>query len=186
MRSSKPTHKNPWPRDMIITVEDRHSLLLELLWLREAYELTPQGDNLPPLLSDTPTPLRDAMISTSTQAEWESAWPRIWQAAIHTGIERPGWREEFGDGAFDNDSFRTWSQRGWDAYLATSPVRVEDSPERRDLPNLIPAWRAGLRKIITIPCTGEFTQKLGENTLLMDFATRNNSDSYRQALDTFA
>ena len=213
MRSSKPMPGNPWPHDMVITVEDRPSSLLELLWIREAYELEPRGEGLPPLLSDTPMVIRDAVVSTDTRAEWEYAWPRIWHAAAaHAGMESnsrmldevlrtadvsrervdllrrmvgPGWRGEFGDDAFDSDSFRTWSQRGRDAQLAALPARVEDSPEWRDLPGLIPAWRAGLRKITTIPCSGAFTRKLGENALLLDFATRDNSDSYRQALSTF-
>ncbi|MGP9649378.1 hypothetical protein ACT3TP_02690 [Glutamicibacter sp. AOP38-B1-38] len=185
MRSSKPMPGNPWPHDMAIAVDDRPSLLLELLWIREAYELEPPGEDLPPLLSDTPVVVRDAVVSTDTRAKWEYAWPRFWHAAAHADMAGPGWREEFGDDAFDSDSYRTWSQRGWDAYLATLPARVEDSPEWRDLPDLIPAWRAGLRRIITIPCSGAFTRKLGENALLMAFATRENSDSYRQALSMF-
>lgn len=187
MRLSKPRPGNPWPHDMVISLDDRPGLLLELLWLREAYELEPRGEGLPPLLSDTPMVIRDAVASTGIRAEWEYAWPRIWHdAAAYAGMAGSGWREEFGDDAFDSGSFRTWSQRGWDAYLAALPARVEDSPEWRDLPGLIPAWRAGLRKIVTIPCSGAFTRKIGENALLMDFATRENSDSYRQALSMFA
>ncbi|MGP5690309.1 hypothetical protein [Glutamicibacter ardleyensis] len=185
MRSSKPMPGNPWPHDMAIAVDDRPSLLLELLWIREAYELEPPGEDHPPLLSDTPVVIRDAVVSTDTRAKWEYAWPRIWHATAHADMAGHGWREEFGDDAFDSDSYRTWSQRGWDAYLATLPARVEDSPEWRDLPDLVTAWRAGLRRIITIPCSGAFTLKLGENALLMAFATRENSDSYRQALSTF-
>lgn len=213
MRSSKPIPGNPWPHDMVITVEDRPSLLLELLWIREAYELKPRGKSLPPLLSDTPMVIGDAVFSSNTRAEWEYWWPEIWHAAIsHTGMDGnagildeclrtaagskehadhfrrvigPGWRDKFGDDAFDNDSFRAWSQRRWDAQLAILPANVEDSAEWRNLPSLIHAWRAGLRRIITIPCFGAFTHKLGESVLLLDFATRDNSDSYRQALSTF-
>ena len=97
----------------------------------------------------------------------------------------PSWRDEFGDGALDHDSYRTWSQVGMDAQLAASPTRLEDEPERRDLPALISAWHAGLTKIVTIPCSGEFTRRVSENALLLTAETREDSDSYRRALSTF-
>jgi hypothetical protein len=65
------------------------------------------------------------------------------------------------------------------------PTRLEDQPERRDLAALIPAWRAGLTTIVTIPCAGEFTLRIGENALLTTAATREDSDSYRRALSMF-
>ena len=71
---------------MMITVEDRPNALLELLWIREAYGLQPQGEDLPPLLSDTPAFAQNAPLSTSIRDEWEVAWPRIWHAAVaHAG-----------------------------------------------------------------------------------------------------
>ncbi|MDP3951002.1 hypothetical protein [Microbacterium sp.] len=97
----------------------------------------------------------------------------------------PTWRDEFGDSAFDHRSYSTWSQSGMDAYLAAMPRRLEEEPERRDLSALIPAWRAGLTKIVTIPCVGEFTRTVGESALLMTAATRDESDRYRRALSTF-
>ncbi|WP_166984087.1 hypothetical protein [Paramicrobacterium fandaimingii] len=197
---------------MSITVEDRPHTLLELLWVREAYELRPQSENLPPLLLDTPVTVQDSAVSAETRDEWEAAWPGIWQAAVaHVGQDSdPGlfeelqntadgsteranhlhrivgrnWRDNFGDSAFD-DSYSIWSQRGMDAHLAAMPTQLENQPERRDLPALIPAWRAGLTKIVTIPCSGEFIRRVGENSLLTTAATRENSDSYRRALSTF-
>lgn len=197
---------------MSITVEDRPHTLLELLWVREAYELQPQGEDLPPLLLDTPATVQDSAVSAETRDEWEVAWPGIWHATVaHVGrdsdprlfeelhstasgsteradllhrIVGPSWRDDFGDGVFD-DSHSTWSQRGMDAHLAEMPTQLENQPERRDLPALIPAWHAGLTKIVTIPCSGEFTRRVGENALLTTAATRENSDSYRRALSTF-
>ena len=97
----------------------------------------------------------------------------------------PTWRDDFGDSAFDHDSLRDWFQLGMDAHLAAMPKRLEDQPERRDLPILIPAWRAGLTKIVTIPCAGDFTRRIGDHALLITSATRQDSDSYRRALSTF-
>ena len=204
---------NPWPHDMSITVEDRASTLLELLWVREAYELQPRVEDLPPLLSDTPATVQNSAVSAETREEWEGAWPRIWHAALsHTAQDSdprlfdelratadgstqradllrrmigPTWRDDFGDSAFDDDSRSDWFQRGMDAHLAAMPKSLSDQPEHRDLPALIPAWHAGLTKIVTIPCSGEFTRRVGENALLMTAATREDSDSYRRALSSF-
>ena len=213
MQSNVPIPGNPWPHDMLITVEDRPTFLLELLWIREAFVLRPHGDDLPPLLTDTPATVQNAAFSTATREDWEGAWPRIWHAAVaHAGrdiaprlfdeirttpngsteradllrlITGPNWRDEFGGSAFDFDSYITWSQRGMEAHLAAYSTRLEDHPERRDLPALIPAWHAGLTTIVTIPCAGEFTRRVSNNALLMTDATRENSNSYRRALNTF-
>ena len=52
MRSSVPIPGNPWPHDMLITVEDNPHALVDLLWIREAWNLQPAANDLPPLLSD--------------------------------------------------------------------------------------------------------------------------------------
>jgi len=213
MRSSTPIPGEPWPHDMLLTIEDRPHALLELLWLREAYALQLYGDDLPPLLLDTPSTVRGTALGSATRDEWEGTWSRIWQAAVaHAGpdtdprlfdkiqatangsteradllqrIVGPGWRHEFGDSAFDHDSYSTWSRAGMDAAVAAAQARLEDHPERRDLLALIPAWHAGLTKIVTIPCRGEFTRRVSKNALLMTATTRADSDSYRRALGSF-
>ena len=43
---------NLWPHDMLITVEDDPHVLVDLLWIRETWNLHPLGDDLPPSLSD--------------------------------------------------------------------------------------------------------------------------------------
>lgn len=214
MRSNTPIPGNPWPHDMSITVEDRPNTLVELLWIREAYELQPRGEDLPPLLSDTPATVQDSAGSAETREEWEAAWPGIWHDALtHVGQDRdprlfdelsttadgsseradllqrmigPTWRDAFGDSAFDHDSHTTWFQRGMNTHLAAMPKSLAEQPEHRDLPALIPAWRAGLTKVVTIPCSGDFTRRVGENALLMTATTRENSDSYRRALSSFS
>jgi hypothetical protein len=213
MRSNVPIPGDPWPQDMLLTIEDRPHALLELLWIREAHALQLERDDLPPLLLNTPAPVQNAALSTDTRDEWAGAWPRIWHAVVaHAGrdldsrlfvelqatangsterasllhqIIGPGWGDEFGDSALKSDSYSAWSQVEIDAQLAGISTRIEDSPERRDLSPLIAAWHAGLTKIVTIPCSGEFTRRISENALLVTAGTRANSDSYRRALGTF-
>jgi len=213
MRSTMPIPGNPWPHDMQITVEDRPQHLGELLWLREAHGLHPEGDDHPPQLAETPK--RAAIpVDDAVRATWEAAWARIWRmAAAHAGREHdpllfdqlhetpagspqrgallrgivgPEWGDEFDRSVFQDPSHLDWEQTSMTAFTASRPHTLESSPERRDLDALIPAWRAGLTKIVTIPCEGEYTRKLGPHALLMTNASRADSDKYRRALATFS
>ena len=213
MRSEHPIPGDPWPHDMSITVEDRSQPLLEMLWLREAYALDVSGDDIPPLLLATPGPAA-TIIDDETRARWEVSWPRIWHdVAVHAGREvdprmfdaigglRPGsmereallrdmfgpsWGDEFGREALDDPSYRRWDEAGMQAVLASMRGGVGDVPERRDLDALVPAWRAGLTRVVSIPCRGEHTRKLGPHALLTTEGTRADSDRYRRALTSFA
>ena len=212
MKSFRPIPGDPWPHDMSITVEDRPHQLLELLWLREAYALHPDGDDVPPLLVEAPAPAA-MVIDDGTRGTWQAAWPRIWNAvAEHAGrdldprlfdairdqpagsAEReailrdmfgPTWDDEFGRDALDDPSLRAWDENGMRALNASLPRAFEDIPERRDLAALVSAWRAGLTKIVTIPSRGEHTRRLGPNSLLITASTREDSDRYRRALGSF-
>lgn len=204
---------NPWPHDMTMTVEDRPSSLLELLWLREAHGLDMHGELLPPLLVETPAPAEHP-IDEEIRAEWEAAWPQLWEAVLaHTGIEGdPDLFEKlrltadgsperaalladamgssavdvFGPDVFSDPSYRVWEQKGIERHMATRREVLENSPERRDLEALIPAWRAGLTKVVTIPCRGDHTRRVGDNALLVTDETRADSERYRRALAAFA
>lgn len=78
---------NPWPHDMVLSVEDLPHALLELLWVRQAYDLQPRGEDLPPLLTVPPLQLLQPP-SDATRQEWTSAWPSMWTAALqHAGRE---------------------------------------------------------------------------------------------------
>ena len=54
MRTSDPLPGDPWPQDMLIVVETDPQPLVDLLWVREAWNLSPVGLDLPPLLVDDP------------------------------------------------------------------------------------------------------------------------------------
>lgn len=212
MRSEQPTPGNPWPREMTFEVDVRPHALLELLWLREAYDLEVAGDAPPPLV-DTPAPAARP-ISAQERARWESAWMPLWTAVTeHAGrpkdgdlfdqlaltgdgsperadiLERltgPSGRNIMGAEAFDDPSLLAWDRRGFDAHVASRPQALAEAPERRDLDSLVPAWRRGLLKVVTIPCRGTYTRTLGSSALLVTDGTRADSPAYRSALDRFA
>ncbi|MBZ4486425.1 hypothetical protein LQ938_07420 [Microbacterium sp. cx-55] len=213
MRSSTPIPGNPWPHDMALTVDDRPQHLIEMLWIREAHALRPDVLPLLPLLSDAPQPAA-VQVDDSTRSTWRDAWPRIWAEVLaHAGqnpdpavfdrlshtasgsperqslldeIVGPSWAGEFGSDALTDPSYVSWDREGTDRYLAALTRGHDGTPERRDLDALVPAWRAGLTTVVSIPCQGQYTRRLSATALLVTEETRSDSAHYRQALTWFA
>lgn len=201
-----------WPHDMSLEIEDAPHALLDLLWLREACALHPTGADLPPLLADPPTRPAAAAPDATTLRTWRAAWPFVWDEALeHAGRPRqsellhaiadrppspedraarirafigPTWRDRFGDEVFDDDGYREWVAADAEARLAHF-VEVERSPEHLALAALIPAWEAGLERVITIPVEGAFTRVVGPSALLVTARTRDDPDAYPAALARF-
>lgn len=213
MQTSEPIPGEPWPHDMRIEVQDSLQTLLDLLWVREAWGLTPVGADLPPLLTETPATLGPAAAPPASPAEWSAAWPAIWSAAVvhaadirdptlfaaafeasEDSAERaivlsrllgPSWREEFGDAAF-TDAHGAWSTAGFERRSRRPQLSLEEHPERLALDALLPAWNSGLAKVVTIPCRGDHTRIIGPRTLLVTDETRADPHRYRRALTRFA
>ncbi|WP_260233457.1 hypothetical protein [Curtobacterium sp. PhB130] len=207
--SSTPMPGDPWPHDMVITIEDSSHSLFELLWIREARDLDVEGDDLPPWLVATPgvEPPADA----TDRRSWSAAWPDMWRACLtHVAEERdprvfdrldstppgsperqallaglfgPSWRDAFGDDAFTS-AYDAWTTARFEEQ--TAPSRLRREPERDALDALVPAWRAGLRNVVVIPCRGRFTRRIGDHALLVTAETRDVTDDYAEALRSFA
>ncbi|GAA2014998.1 hypothetical protein [Microbacterium ulmi] len=212
MRSSRPIPSSPWPHDMVIEVQDAAHPLLELLWVREAWALSPGDGDAPPLLAVSPRREPDAEAAPEA---WSREWLAIWTAAVahaaapvdrdlFPALQRtadgsperrellgrmigPTWRDRFGDDAL-TDGWSAWNARRSEEQVGRMrAVRgLEEQPERIALDALVPAWRAGLTKIVTIPCAGEHTRVIGAHALLVADATRADPDRYRAALARFA
>ena len=212
MQSVTPMEDNPWPHEMVLSIDADRIQLLDLLWVREAWGLHPAGDALPPPLADAPTPAGEPNDPRDRET-WEKAWPTIWEAAVHhtavrvepsmfeeriraapgaqeraallRDLDGPTWRDRFGDGAF-NGRYREWMRAHRERQRAERPHSLADSPERRSLDELIPAWEAGLSSIVTIPCRGEYTRAVGGTVLLVTAAARRDPGRYAAALTAFA
>ncbi|MFJ6652144.1 hypothetical protein ACIQLJ_05025 [Microbacterium sp. NPDC091313] len=193
---------------MVLTVDEDSQQLTDLLWVREAWGLRPAGADLPPLLVDTP-----ALVGApADRAGWEQAWARLWPAAVAHIADRddrasfarlsgtadgsperavllseifgPSWRGDVGDDAF-GDGHREWARRQFDAGTRARARDLTESPEHRSLDALVPAWRAGLRKVISIPCGGDHVRRVGEHGLLVSAEVRLAPDRYAAALHAF-
>lgn len=197
---------------MRITIENDSQTLLELLWIREAWQLQPVGEDLPPRLVDTPSFVDDLKRSSVPIEQWQHSWPDMWEACLrHAGTphdpsvfdrlhrseigsdERdqllrdlfgPSWRDSFGAEALTDDE-QQWSQLKSRRIVDRGSRPFDEQPERVALDALIPAWRLGLTTIVEIPCRGTFTRVVGAHALLVTAETRNDPVRYYEALNTF-
>ncbi|WP_368496269.1 hypothetical protein [Herbiconiux sp. A18JL235] len=220
MQSMEPMPGNPWPHEMVLSIDDSPHGLHELLWVREAWGLEVEGDDLPPLLAHGPAPL--AVEGSAAPREWAEAWPALWHAAVDrlahvvgpgqaermrraadaaadesvgfddllALIDGPNWRESFGDEAFRTPeagaSWEAWQHAHRQTVNLRRPLTYHETPEWVALPALVPAWQAGLEKIVLIPCRGDFTRRLGAAALLVTEPTRHDPLRYARALRSFA
>lgn len=211
MWASEPIPGNPWPHDMVLTIENAPHTLYELLWIREAWDLQMSAKDLPPLLIDTPARVDPEHPGSTSQ--WQDAWPQLWHSCLehaakvvdHSVFERlsesalgsdermrllqqlhgPTWRDRFGNEAFTT-SYDEWNRRQFEALTSPRPVAYDKTPEHASLDALIPAWRAGLTRMVLIPCHGTFTRRIGPSALLLTEETRNDRARYAEALHSFA
>lgn len=193
MRSLGPIPGNHWPHDMAITVESDSNALLDLLWIREVWNLRPTGVDLPPLPCDGAVSAHARTKPSERVVRWGDGWPSMWQACVeHAGELRegaaildrlegtpygsperaalltaflgPSWRGEYGDDAFTGEYYH-WNQTRFDVVSRRQPRSLDEEPERLSLKALVPAWRAGLAKVVTTPCRGTFTRVIDRHAL---------------------
>lgn len=203
---------NPWPRDMVLHVQFDEDLLLDLLWVRESWRLTVRGPNVPPRPIELADPELTEEGLRRDKGVWERAWIELWEAALATLTRRrdpsvtdalpasvvdalddeqvralwesDSWRSRFGADAF-TPGYRAWIDR-----LQARRDRLREQPlalhaERQVLDELVPAWRRGLTRMITVPCAGAYTRTLGDNTLLLTESAHDDADQLRAALRQF-
>jgi hypothetical protein len=206
MRASRPIPGDRWPHDMVITVENGDHRILELLWIRAAWQLQSEDPDAPPPLDPQPAMVPTMQALRRDKRDWETAWSSLWHTvvaqaadparheAIHralidghrgdrlAGLNEPSWRDRFGSDPFD-DRYQAWASL---IRVAPQPQRLEDAPERCALDALVPAWQRGLTQVVEIPCSGEHTRTIGQHGLLVTAATRAHPDRYTAALATFS
>lgn len=213
MLSSRPDPDNPWPREMVITIEDTSHQLLDLLWVRQAWALEPVGDDLPPALVETPASVSASERAKAPIAEWQDAWPELWHACLlHAGtptdprtiellkasalgsdermrllaeLTGPSWRDRFGGDVFVEE-YEQWQHDFFERHRERSSLPYRVQPEPLALDALVPAWRLGLTKIVEIPCRGTFTRVVGPHGMLVTAETRADPVRYLAALEQFS
>lgn len=81
LRLRNPLTRNPWPRGMVIGVNDHPFELNLLLYIRHAWQLAANADI--PALLPPPSPgtsvAPDSAPRTEWESRWQTAWDRSWQ-----------------------------------------------------------------------------------------------------------
>ncbi|UCR88816.1 hypothetical protein [Mycetocola spongiae] len=191
---------------MMIRIDDSPPALLELLWIREAWGLASHGDQ-PPRLNTRPE------SETTPPEKWAELWPRLWsecldhavsgsdpraiqrllstadgspeRATLLADIAGPSVQQAFGSAAFTT-SFDAWLDQHHHEVNRRNAIPVDATPERLAIDALIPAWKNGLNRVITIPCVDTYTRIFEPETLLITDDTRQHPGKYAEALHRFS
>ncbi len=168
---------------MLIRVESLPIELLELLWIREAWEIH-VGGNSPRCLVTPPRSEGTHRFS----ARWEDRWPHWWNDAVNAvttarspifGPQRP-WKASL------TPRFSEWLEDRHSEVATGLIVPLESTPERLAASALGLAWDAGLTQIVTIPTLGNYSHRLNEQTLLLAEVDRMDPNRYPLVLTQFA
>ncbi|WP_213816940.1 hypothetical protein [Glaciihabitans sp. dw_435] len=200
MQSLYPDPSNPWPHDMLLRIEDQNAHLTELLFVRAAWGLAP--DIPVPELDPRVMPGESRMPDTATREEWDRRWRQQWaktwlwydyeepwtpEAGLQSIAEKseamnpyfpPRWTDDYGWDGIDREALDDWVGSMPDPHQ----LRLEDEPERRNLDDLIPAWKSGLDTIVVVPFAGYFAKRITTRHLVVSSMTRNDPASYALAL----
>jgi hypothetical protein len=210
MRSSEPIPNNPWPHDMVITVESHDHRLCELLWARDVYRIPGSSQAEPPPIWPEPVMPPEHLPPVSVRRGWGPLWMQLWREVVDwyamgdtpvdpglqalasdpaVGLEQVqqaaaprSWSDAVGEEYFDRLAFAHWEEAA--VELLFSAHRAGE-PEQDALPALVEAWRRGLNRVIELPALGEYTRTLGASSLMVTAATRADPDAYALALTSF-
>lgn len=199
MRSVHKQPGTPWPHEMVINV-DHPNHLLTLLYVRDTWNIAREA-NLPELFP-APAPGVSALPGRPSPETWGTRWNEAWHTAwdwyvqgadgdvipITTSprgsgtattnpVMPPMWETAYGSEGIDREAL--WE---WIVSLQDAPTALAETPERRNLSDLIVAWRSGIDSMIVLPYADDFSKRITTRHLLVSTTTRNNPVLYGQAL----
>lgn len=202
MRSMNPIPGNPWPHDMVLSIDTPHTLTL-LLFIRSVWQLEiadiPALDSEPASgTSARPVDFDAAKVTDLWMREWQREWAQY--ENLTTGIRAPdAATEHLLDTSTDAELWAAFSPippdawgegLDWDANntwdMSLQPdhsVPLAQTPERLCLTELIRAWKSGVTAIIELPYAGYFADRITRRHLVVSAVTRRTPALYRRALE---
>ena len=202
MRAQHPDPNEPWPNEMVLTIEATNASAALLLFVRDAWGLdTGEMPALDPpaLASDT---VRPPGLDTVELVElWKHDWEQVWrQYEPHsTGVSEPDAQTQFLLDTLSDEELwevmstepsRLWSEGldeatfdQWTHLLEDDiSLPVDATPERMSLNAVIEAWRRGLTHILEVPFAGYYAERISPSHLVVSIATRKDPVLYQRAL----
>ncbi|MCZ2404726.1 hypothetical protein IV498_16470 [Paenarthrobacter sp. Z7-10] len=202
MRSDRPIPGNPWPHDMVITV-DAPNNIIEFLFIHSAWRIASEQP-LPVLVPEphhgTSSPPPDVDVQEWSR-RWQHTWERAWQwysrwdkaqlraewlrlsqthPRLDPAFQPPFWGMEHGRDGIDGEALAAWEEQ-----LRRKDDRTgSKEPEVVCLPAVIAAWRTGLTTVLTLPYEGYFAERVLATHLVVSNQTRTDPQLYARALTT--
>jgi hypothetical protein len=206
MRSSEPIPGDPWPHDMVISIEEHDFALLRLLFVREAWQLS--ANDVPALsgpvdigASRLPTHLNRNDASARWNLEWSKSWQRFDEHDRRVHPMGPAERlrldamsdEEVNEvyslapsrywaEGVDDPAFTQWRDAQIRRTHLGHLVPLNEHPERRSLSALISAWESGLTRIVQLPYEGYVADRISRQCLVVSEQARHDAVLYDKAL----
>ncbi|UFS60547.1 hypothetical protein [Subtercola endophyticus] len=206
MRSNDSIAGNPWPHDMVISIEEHDHALLRLLFVRDAWGLSPNGAPAVSGAIDVGASSRPNIVDLGdADARWRLEWRANWQRfdehdrAVHalTGaklrrldavsdeelIEKYSrMPSRYWDQGVDDRAFARWRDEQLKRSEQRRQLPLTEHPERRSLSALISAWECGLTNIVQLPYKGYFADRISRHCLVVSEAARFDAVLYGRAL----
>lgn len=195
MRTSEPDPANPWPHDMVLTI-DQPDVPLRLLFARRLRRLA--IPEVPPLESGPQPSSEVAALPEATPERWRSEWAQWWSRHLPRSVDGPDLETARMLRELDDEELVAHVSAGPTGWLTPSEeqghaqwldsvrerheIPLEQHPERICLDALIPAWRSGLRTIIELPFAADVADRISAECLVVARRTRWDPTLYRRAL----
>jgi hypothetical protein len=204
MQSKGGISRDGWPQEMVIVSEVNERALTELLFVRSAWGL----DVASAIPEAEPAPAPTVNLTDTERSDLAVEWVRRWDVAVdwaaqsfQHGLEiqrltsdlgrvdteavlrlaPPTWAEVTEDERFDRDAFVRWQSR----LPEHTNLPVSKTPERRNIPALVEAWRHGLKTLVAVPVAGDYAEQIGDNALLFSHTTYADPALFAGALAGF-
>lgn len=169
-----------WPAEMDLKIVAYPATLLELLWIRH-HAIGDACPELPPAdLPDDPVAADDALLA--------SEWAALWHRAVALASEQ----HDLAETDVDSQSFMAemaerhglelrgpvdqWV-RGLVDNIGAEVALSQDVKK---------AWERELQRVVVVPLRGEFSERIGDCTLLVSTETRSDPSAYWRALAKFS
>ncbi|MEQ6896696.1 hypothetical protein [Microbacterium sp. KR10-403] len=169
---------------MTVSVDVGDRFLLEMLFVRSAWDLAADLPEVDPAPAQGSSRLPAQASAEAWSERWREAWHRDWDVLRNEprGVRAPSWRAQFGADGLDEAALERW-------ITDRTPVSLpplDEEPERQVVPALRKAWEAGLESVVVLPLRGDWSWTASPRCLVVSDATRGDNGLYAAALGRFA